>query len=281
LENNLRLLYDFVVSAACRFTASDLIQQASHQWGWSQRQVRALLRQLIEAGRLAFSPEGSGSFVELAFAGCVAVGRRLALCPPGFIPDPGRLAVQLHQGAAFGCGRHPSTRLALQAIEALFDDPDWNPASPRVLDIGTGSGVLAIAALRLGAVAAKATDIDPVALAEAKANLALNGYADKAVVDASCLDQIDPFFDLITANLRYPTLCRMAPQISRLITPCGRLVLAGLRPEEAMDILATYRDQAMACLWQETEQGWMALGMGKTGSSHPMDGAPAVFKPGS
>jgi ribosomal protein L11 methyltransferase len=263
LENNVgcQTLLALVESSARRLTAAALINLAARTCGCRPRQARTLLRRLVDAGQLAFYPEGGGSFVDLSFDRCVSIGQRLAVCPADKPPDPGKVAIRLHRGAAFGCGRHPSTRLALRGIEAVFNGPALEIEGLRLLDIGTGSGVLAIAGLLLGAAEARAIDIDPVSLTEARANLALNGLAAKAVVDDTPLAGITGLFDLITANLRYPTLCRIAPHIGRLTAPAGRSVFSGFRPEEAPAILDACAKESLRCCWQATEKGWMALGM--------------------
>lgn len=262
-ESHRQALVGLVAAATQRLTAADLIHLTVRRLGVSARQARTLLRESVDAGSLAFYPDGGGSFVDISFERCVAIGRRLAICPAEGAPGSNRIAVRLRRGASFGCGRHPTTRLALRAIEAVCDQAAWTPGFARVLDIGTGSGVLAIAALLLGAAAARAIDIDPVSLAEARANFALNGLAAKAAVDGGPLETIDGAFDLVLANLRYPTLCRLAGRIGALTAPAGRIVLSGFRPEEAADIVTTYAGQAMRRCWQEAEKGWMALGLEK------------------
>jgi len=255
---------DLVAAATQRLTAADLIHLAGRRLGLPSRQARGVLRELVDAGTLAFYPDGSGSFVDISFERCVAVGRYLAICPAaGAPPEGNRIALRLQRGASFGCGRHPTTRLALRAIEAAFSEPASKTAMTRVLDIGTGSGVLAIAALLLGAAAARAIDLDPVCLAEAKANFALNGLAAKALVDGGGLETITGPFDLVLANLRYPTLCRLAGRIGALTAPAGRIVLSGFRTEEAPEMITTYAGQAMDCCWKAEEKGWMAVGLRK------------------
>jgi len=258
-----KALVEWVASATQRLSAAALIQQVARQLGCRPGPIRRQLRELVEAGQLAYCTDGNGSYVDIALDRCLPIGRRLVLCPAHGVSSPEQIAVRLHRGAAFGCGRHPTTRLALRAIETVFENVAWASGALQVLDIGTGTGVLAIAALGLGAAHAMAIDIDPVALAEARTNLVLNGLAEKARVEATPLERLAGPYDLIIANLRYPTLCRLASLVGRLAAPSGRIVLSGFRPDEARDIVDTYAAQAMQCFWQQVEKDWMALALVK------------------
>jgi ribosomal protein L11 methyltransferase len=158
----------------------------------------------------------------------------------GQVP-PGALGILLDAGLAFGTGRAPSTYGCLQAI----DDLCRLRAPRRMLDMGTGSGVLAMAAARAGARTVLAADIDPVAVSVTRNNVKLNGLAQRIVAltasrpDDPRLLRAGPY-DLVVANILAEPLCHMATGLSRLVAAGGHLVLSGLLAREERLIVARY-----------------------------------------
>lgn len=137
-------------------------------------------------------------------------GERLWICPVGTgCPDPRGIALQLEPGLAFGSGSHPTTRLCLEWLEGL------DLRGKRVLDFGCGSGVLAIAALLLGAAHATALDTDPQALQASAANAARNGCSRRMSIVGSDGLPADARFDVIVANILAGTLVEAAPTLAR------------------------------------------------------------------
>jgi ribosomal protein L11 methyltransferase len=185
------------------------------------------------------------------YAQPVAVGR-FVVRPP-WIPPNARSGIEvvIDPGRAFGSGSHASTRLALEALGDAVGEGD------RVLDVGCGSGVLAIAALVAGAAEAVGVDTEPEALAATRANAARNGVADRLTVAGSV-----PAggFDLAVANMLAPTLIELAPTITGALRPGGRLVLAGLLASQRADVLAAYRDLHVTSTHGEAD--WLALSGG-------------------
>jgi ribosomal protein L11 methyltransferase len=130
--------------------------------------------------------------------------------------------VHLDPGLAFGTGSHPTTAMCLAALAQA------PPAGPAVLDYGCGSGILAIAALKLGAVSALAVDIDPQALQATRSNAGRNGIGADALDTAQPARSPLAAFDLILANILAAPLVELAPTLARSARPGGRLLLAGL-----------------------------------------------------
>ncbi|MGH2620206.1 MAG: 50S ribosomal protein L11 methyltransferase [Anaerolineales bacterium] len=158
----------------------------------------------------------------------LAIGRRLMVIPNWSAPDPGgRLVVRLEPGMAFGTGAHPTTRHCLEFIER-----DLRPGDA-VLDLGCGSGVLAIAAARLGAGRVLALDTDPQAVELARLNVQRNAVDGQVKValgsfPAGGAERIDPV-ELLVANLRSDTLIEMLQAgLAAWVRPAGRLLLSGL-----------------------------------------------------
>lgn len=186
-------------------------------------------------------------FVPLQF------GRRLWICPShATVEAPDSVVVSLDPGLAFGTGTHPTTRLCLERLDARSD-----PANI-VIDYGCGSGVLAIAALKLGATRAYAHDIDPQALIATQDNATRNG------VDArlQCIDHAATLprgqAQLVLANILSGPLCTLAPTLLELLAPGGELVLAGLLDEQADEVIAAYAPSLSLTRWRSLE-GWSCL----------------------
>lgn len=158
----------------------------------------------------------------------------LRVVPPGRDDvDPGS-AVRLVDIGAFGSGVHPTTMLCLARMAELAD----NGLMPeRVLDVGTGSGVLALAALRLGAKHAVGTDLDESALESARINAKENGLTRRITLQEALPDER---FGLVVANIVAATLTELAPALSRVVAPKGTLLLSGIWKSQALDVRAAF-----------------------------------------
>jgi ribosomal protein L11 methyltransferase len=162
-------------------------------------------------------------------------GRRLWVCPTAAEApaDPAAIVVRLDPGLAFGTGTHPTTALCLQILESL-------PLAGRTLiDYGCGSGILGIAALKLGASHVTAIDIDPQALLATRNNATINGvsdYIDVQAVEAS----IPPPAYCVVANILAGPLIELAPKLTTACEPGGRLLLSGLLKTQAYAVKAAY-----------------------------------------
>jgi ribosomal protein L11 methyltransferase len=149
-------------------------------------------------------------------------------------PAGATLAIRLDPGLAFGTGSHPTTRLILQRLEGLLQD---GTRAPRVLDYGCGSGILAIAAAKLGAQDVAATDIDPQAVEATAANAKANGVQmHVALPDA--LPAGD--YDLVLANILAGPLVALAPLLASRTRAGGRVLLSGILRSQADDVAAAY-----------------------------------------
>jgi len=162
-------------------------------------------------------------------------GRRLWVIPGGQTAElaAGDVAVELDPGLAFGTGTHATTALCLDWLDSL------DLAGRRVIDVGCGSGILAIAALKLGAAGAVAIDHDPQALLATRENAARNGVADRLTVLGSDAPPPAPA-DVVVANILAGTLIELAPQIEAMVRPGGLLALSGILAEQVDDVAAAY-----------------------------------------
>jgi ribosomal protein L11 methyltransferase len=180
-------------------------------------------------------------------------GQRLWIVPHHeLLPaDPSAVVVRLDPGLAFGTGTHPSTALCLEWL-----DQGLEPGA-RVIDYGCGSGVLAIAAARLGAASVSGYDLDPQAGIATRDNAAANEVADRvAVVETP--EQLPADANLLLANIISGTLCELASSFARMLQPGTRLVLAGILDEQADEVIATYSRWFHLEPWKRRD-GWVAL----------------------
>jgi ribosomal protein L11 methyltransferase len=185
------------------------------------------------------------------------LGRRLVVLPSRGPAAPGaRTALRLDPGSAFGTGLHPSTALAA----ALLDDALAARGRCSVLDVGTGSGILAIAAYLLGARPVLAIDNDPDAVAEAWANARKNSCREAFEASDRPLGEIAARFDLVLANLDAPSLAALGSAIAERVAPGGELVVAGLREAEPFAA-----PSGLALAETRAQGGWRAERWGRAG----------------
>ena len=181
-------------------------------------------------------------------------GVRLVICPSweDYTAAPGDLVLRLDPGMAFGTGTHPTTRLCLEALEERVRPGD------RILDWGTGSGILAIAAGLLGAGEILAIDQDPAAVDSARDNLLRNGLADRVELRQGGIESCPAraAFDLIVANITAdPILSGLEAALARL-RPGGTLLLCGISEHRAQEVRAALQTGEPASLEERSDEGW-------------------------
>jgi ribosomal protein L11 methyltransferase len=180
-------------------------------------------------------------------------GRRLWVCPHhDTVTDPDAIVVRLDPGLAFGTGTHATTALCLEWLDAHLDP------GVTMIDYGCGSGVLAIAAARLGARSVWAWDLDPQALIAARDNIAANGV-ERRVQIAAGADELPASADLVVANILAATLCELAPRIASLVRPGGHAVLGGILADQALEVTRAY-DACFDTAPFGNRDGWVCLG---------------------
>jgi ribosomal protein L11 methyltransferase len=161
-------------------------------------------------------------------------GRRLWICPAGQRPAAqNAVIVELDPGLAFGTGTHPTTALCLEWLEGS------DLAGNNLIDYGCGSGILAIAALRLGAANAIAVDHDPQALEATRDNAIKNGVHERLTVHLPADAPRQPS-DLLVANILAGPLIELAPRLCGLLKPGGRFALSGILADQGAAVAAAY-----------------------------------------
>jgi ribosomal protein L11 methyltransferase len=187
------------------------------------------------------------------------VGRRLVVKPTWRrhrrLPDDVVLA--LDPGMAFGTGLHPTTRLCLVGVEALADRGHIGGA--RVLDVGCGSGILAIAALKLGAATALGIDTDPIAIEATTANAARNRLARRILARGGSLPTGEVPFDVVLANLIAGLLVPLAPLLRDELRPGGALLASGIFVDREVEVRGAFEAAGLAVVGRSAEGEWVAL----------------------
>jgi ribosomal protein L11 methyltransferase len=153
-------------------------------------------------------------------------GRLLVALPWAEIDRDAAPVLEIDPGAAFGGGAHPTTQLLLEALATRLQGGET------VLDVGCGSGVLALAAVRMGAASAVGIDVDPAAVAATRANAERNGLAPQVTAQATPLEELPGTFDVVLANIGQDVLIALAPEIERHLAPGGWLGLSGISPAQ-------------------------------------------------
>jgi len=192
------------------------------------------------------------------------IGRRIVIRPTWrrHRPIGDDLVLALDPGMAFGTGLHPTTRLCLAALERVADTGRMRrrgggPA--RVLDVGCGSGILAIAALRLGAASALGVDVDPIAIEATRANARRTRVARLLKAQEGSLPSGKPPFDLVLANLIASLLVRLAPELATEVRPGGLLIASGIFRDREPDVVKGLAGVGFTVDERAAEGDWVAL----------------------
>jgi ribosomal protein L11 methyltransferase len=186
------------------------------------------------------------------------VGTRLLIRPSWSeqSPDDAAVVLTLDPGRAFGTGTHATTALCLEVVARLAD----GPAPPRrVLDVGAGSGILALAAAALGAETVLACEIDREACQVAAENVAANGFAAQIAVTTTPLEQLAGAFDLVLANILAGENIRLAPHFLARLAPGGHLVLSGILNEQEPQVAAAFGRLPLTLLAIDRRDEWSCL----------------------
>lgn len=206
---------------------------------WAERSQSSLAP--IRVGRFVVSPDGSGE------------------------KTPDVLFLTIKPSMGFGTGHHASTRLCLRLLQAA------PVAGASVLDVGTGSGILAIAARKLGATDVVATDVDPDALASASENLALNHEPSVLLHQgelAAARKQLGRAFDVVLANLTGALLMREAASLAGLTRPGGQLIASGFQQHEIEHVTASFRAAGLIVGERLDEDDWVGVRSSLTTPKH-------------
>ncbi len=182
------------------------------------------------------------------------VGKHFTILPPWEKPVQGRVNLVVDPGMAFGTGHHETTRSCLVLMEKYAD----TCAKERFLDLGTGTGLLAIAASKLGYRQVIAVDTDPLSIEAVQKNRELNHAANIEFFEGSIAD-VDGKFDIIAANIISGVLVRLAPDIASCLSPTGKAILSGILAEQADEVIAACEQSGMTVRELFPDGKWVSI----------------------
>ncbi len=191
----------------------------------------------------------------------IKIGERLVICPAWekYTPKEGELVVKMDPGMAFGTGTHETTRLVIRLLEK------YTKEGCRMLDVGTGSGILAICASRLGAGECRAYDIDPMAVRVANENIKDSGLQNITCEVSDLLRGVDASapYDLICANIVADIIIRMTPDVGAFMHENTVLLASGIIAERADDVIQCFTEHGFRIVEQLNDNGWCGLAVMK------------------
>jgi ribosomal protein L11 methyltransferase len=258
-------IMQIVAASPVRILPQYLEKTISDTYSLEKTRARQIMKDLIERGELEYTYEFGSTYLVQSFNKPVRISTHVVIKPAGYSYQPAQddVVIQIKPGAAFGGGRHPTTRLSVKAIEYVIkqERPNWMNQRCSVLDIGTGSGILAMAAVCLGVNKGLGLDIDPCAVSEAADNIAVNKLENRIIISDREIDTVDQVFSMVVANLRYPSLKYYYPQILKLTDTNGWVVLSGFRPQERGNLMDLYTSRHFKCTWTADELDWSAAAL--------------------
>ena len=200
-------------------------------------------------------PEQDWSVAWRAHHRTMRVGPRSWVHPPWEAPPPSGVAVAIDPGMAFGTGSHPTTALCLERVDELLAELGGGD----LLDVGTGSGVIALLAKKLGAGRVVGTENDPVALEAARQAAALNGVGGLEWMLVADPAQVPGRFRIVVANILLNTLEELAHALASKVAPGGWLVLSGLLAPQADAAERAYEAQGLRPVSRKDREGWVRV----------------------
>jgi ribosomal protein L11 methyltransferase len=253
--------------AETRLTLLDIERRLSRYCLGDRRAVRSAIKKLVDRQELMYVTDFGHTFIEAALHKPIRITSSIILKPLNCTlkQDPDDIVVSLCHGSSFGSGQHSTTRLCLKGMEYFLgrESVPMSGKNTSALDIGTGSGVLIITALKMGIASGLGIDIDPCSIAEARNNVACNDLSNRISISAQPFDKMVESYDLILANLRLPTLKSFFPQMVDRIKPGGVILLSGIKSEERTSIVRQSRGLELNQEWMDEECGWAAIGFQK------------------
>ena len=190
------------------------------------------------------------------------IGERIVICPAWehYEPTADELVIRMDPGMAFGTGTHETTRLVIRLLEK------YTQAGCRMLDVGTGTGILAICAARLGAEICRAYDIDPTAVRVARENIKDSGLENVTCDQSDLLRQVSlegGQYDLVCANIVADIIIRMTPDVGQYLKDDGVLLASGIIAERCDDVIACFEQHGFEIVECLTDNGWCGLAVKK------------------
>ncbi len=257
------IIYQTVIEANRKMTPGDVEKAVSRTAGVDRKRVRLAISDLVSLGELSYTYQYGTSFLERSFDRPVRLSKRIVIKPPQttYKPRPGEVVVDIAGGAAFGNGAHPTTSLAVRSLDAILSDHRCTQRKVPLkgLDVGTGTGILAITLAKLGVREVVAIDIDPCAISEATRNVSLNGVAEQVTITNTPVEELTTDFSVIVANLYYATLRRLSSTLAEKIEEDGLLVVSGFTKLASENVGKAFTEHGLRLLQEEADHGWACM----------------------
>ena len=192
----------------------------------------------------------------------IKIGEKIVICPAWeqYTPAAGEIVIRMDPGMAFGTGTHETTRLVILLLEK------YTQAGQRMLDVGTGTGILAICASRLGAEICRAYDIDPTAVRVARENIKDSGLTNVTCDQSDLLKQVSlegGQYDLVCANIVADIIIRMTPDVGKYMKDDAVLLASGIIAERCDDVIACFERNGFQIVECLTDNDWCGLAVMK------------------
>ena len=202
----------------------------------------------------------------------ILIGKSLVIVPAWMeSPEPDRIAIKIDPGMAFGTGTHPTTQLCLELMEMAMLEIRNSNIDFRVIDVGCGSGILSIAAIKLGSAGALGVDIDPGSIVNARENANTNHIGDELILEVGSVQEIlDGKFafskaPLVVANILAPVIIRLFDaRLADLIEENGAIVLSGILQEQAQSVIEAGQAKGLKMIERRQMGDWVALTMSRS-----------------
>ncbi|WP_299982278.1 50S ribosomal protein L11 methyltransferase [Desulfobacula sp.] len=268
METDKEDVLNILFQSDVKLTAQAYIKEIKERFSVSFFEAKKILQQLIDAQELSYHYLYGATYVEKSFLKPVSITKNFILKPPGFEGRSNQsnigqenIEIIIDQGISFGSGHHPTTQLCLAAIDFCFFEKHMIDSKENLAgaDIGTGSGVLAMAMCLAGLTFCNAYEIDPVSINEAKKNVALNLLTKRIKVIEDYMKESKNRFSIISANLRFPTLTALSDMIYASLTENGIAVISGVREWEKDQFVTIYSEKGFELVWQQDEKKWSAF----------------------
>jgi ribosomal protein L11 methyltransferase len=201
----------------------------------------------------------------------ITIGERIVIVPAWMdSPDPNRIVITIDPGMAFGTGTHPTTQLCLELMEKAIVDTRLSNNEIRLIDVGCGSGILSIAAIKLGAKSALGVDIDSDSILNARENATANHISDELILGVGSVQEIldgkFPFSKapLVVANILAPVIIRLFDAgLAELVEEDGEIILSGILQEQAQTVIGAAQAKSLSLSEQKQMGDWVALTMSR------------------
>jgi len=256
-------IVDFIANASSKINFGALKRHFCRPENGDAELLKSALSRLFDSGKLSYINQFGQTWIDVSYDSAQRISDHIVVKPPllSFSASSEIHVVDIEKGSAFGRGEHPTTRLCVRLLDAKFYQANSsnNFGEINAIDIGTGSGVLAVVAAKLGIGHITAIDSDPCAIFEAQQNVSLNGLQTKISVTNKGIEMIGHPLSLAIANLRTPTLLSLCDKLMVAMVEDSALLFSGMKIEEVSLVAEKYIKCGFALKNSVSEKGWGAI----------------------